>query len=168
VSNRRKSAALAKKTAEDNNRRAQKERRLRAAAEAAERRKFDAAEKDSNRKLLDGLMKLARRSWASLNRDERAESAYWSQQARTLIGNLKAAPCADCGHSFLACAMDFDHVRGVKLFTISSMLSAGVWWRGRFELLQSELTKCEVVCAVCHRIRTHNRKQYTRREPGIL
>jgi hypothetical protein len=63
---------------------------------------------------------------------------------------LKDAPCSDCGHKFPSVAMDFDHVRGSKVQSISSM---GSW--GRDKVL-AEIDKCELVCANCHRVRTHS------------
>ncbi len=45
--------------------------------------------------------------------------------------------------------MDFDHVRGKKLFNIAN---------GRYRTWKSviiEIAKCDLVCANCHRIRTH-------------
>lgn len=149
-------------------REARTEQRLKLEAVIAGKHRRSAALMEHRRAQLKPVLELARRNWQSLSPSERTDSAYWSQQARTLIGNLKMSPCADCGNSFMSCAMDFDHVRGTKLFSISSMLSAGVWWRGRFELLQREIEKCEVVCAVCHRIRTWNRKQISKRKIGDL
>jgi hypothetical protein len=64
---------------------------------------------------------------------------------------LKNAPCKDCGHIFPPCAMDFDHVRGVKMFEISRGLD-----KPRRAVID-EIAKCDLVCAVHHRIRTAER-----------
>lgn len=68
------------------------------------------------------------------------------------VDGLKAEPCTDCGHSFPSDAMDFDHVRGVKVANISDLLDGS---RAR---LDAELLKCELVCATCHRQREMNRR----------
>lgn len=74
-----------------------------------------------------------------------------SAEKRALIRALKDRPCAECGRSFPTEAMDFDHVRGRKKFTISG--------GGKHTLAEmlSEVAKCEVVCACCHRVRTTSR-----------
>jgi hypothetical protein len=61
------------------------------------------------------------------------------------------AGCADCGYNQYACALDFDHVRGEKLFDLSR--SKDKSW----SLVSEEIAKCEVVCAICHRVRTFKR-----------
>lgn len=66
---------------------------------------------------------------------------------------LKNAPCADCGFQFASVAMDFDHVHGVKTAGIAQM---GSWSR---EKVLTEIAKCELVCANCHRTRTHTRDE---------
>lgn len=67
------------------------------------------------------------------------------------IDNFKRVPCADCGNIFPTVCMDFDHVRGRKLYNIANMKSQ------RWELVEAEIAKCDVICSNCHRIRTHNR-----------
>lgn len=68
---------------------------------------------------------------------------------------IKAAPCSDCGNCFPTCCMDFDHREGtVKKFNVGSMF-AHHYSR---ELIETEIEKCELVCANCHRIRTQKRK----------
>ena len=68
---------------------------------------------------------------------------------------LKSKPCTDCGNRFPVCCMDFDHHKGDnKSYNIGSMF-AHHYSR---ELIQTELDKCDLVCANCHRIRTRNRK----------
>lgn len=71
---------------------------------------------------------------------------------RSFIQQMKSGPCADCGQVFPPEVMDFDHV-GPKRFNISS----GVRAKG-IVALREELAQCQVVCAVCHRIRTARRR----------
>lgn len=77
------------------------------------------------------------------NRDE-ARAAM-----RQFLNEVKNVPCADCGVKYPPYVMDFDHL-GDKEFNISngSMSLAKV---------KAEIEKCEVVCANCHRVRTHTR-----------
>jgi len=65
----------------------------------------------------------------------------------------KDRPCLDCHGVFPSVAMDFDHVRGVKLFNLSGSGS-------KYPLSEvlAEIEKCEVVCANCHRVRTAVRR----------
>jgi hypothetical protein len=70
------------------------------------------------------------------------------------INEKKDNPCTDCGIKYHRWAMEFDHVRGAKEFAISQARS-----EVSLEKLKAELAKCELVCANCHRIRTHARRQ---------
>ena len=75
--------------------------------------------------------------------------AGYRKYFRARLAELKAGPCSDCGQCFPPCAMDFDHRPGeVKLFKISSALSRPE------NVLMAEVSKCDLVCANCHRIRT--------------
>lgn len=68
---------------------------------------------------------------------------------------LKSKPCIDCGGVFPICCMDFDHrEESKKSYNIGSMF-AHHYSR---ELIQTEVDKCDLVCANCHRIRTRNRR----------
>jgi hypothetical protein len=49
--------------------------------------------------------------------------------------------------------MDFDHVRGEKLFNIGQTLSVAM------PKFLTEISKCDIVCANCHRIRTNKNKE---------
>ena len=80
------------------------------------------------------------------------------QKARTdanrqLIADIKNVPCADCGGVFPPCVMDFDHVSDDKTRGVAQMMSHSL------EVILEEISKCEIVCANCHAIRTHERKQ---------
>jgi hypothetical protein len=50
--------------------------------------------------------------------------------------------------------MDFDHVSGDKLDDICGMRMRAV----SREAIAIEIAKCELVCATCHRARTHARR----------
>ena len=72
---------------------------------------------------------------------------------RAIIAEAKNVPCKDCTGRFPTCVMDFDHVSGIKVKDVSSMIT-----HSPTPELLAEIKKCEVVCANCHRVRTHNRR----------
>jgi hypothetical protein len=51
--------------------------------------------------------------------------------------------------------MDFDHISGEKIGIISAMVNEPHHYS--WDALLAEIAKCEIVCANCHRVRTHNR-----------
>ena len=64
--------------------------------------------------------------------------------------------CADCGYADHPHALDFDHLPGTeKLYSIGSGWAGSAPW----DKVLAEIEKCEVVCANCHRIRTHERRR---------
>lgn len=70
---------------------------------------------------------------------------------KRLVNEVKAYPCQDCGQTYPHYVMDLDH-RSDKVRNISDAL----WWStGR---LITEIMKCDLVCANCHRERTHQRR----------
>jgi hypothetical protein len=81
----------------------------------------------------------------------RKSSFKYREKNRVLIDDyLKNHSCVDCGESDYE-VLDFDHIRGAKLNNVSEMLSYSQ------EKLIIEISKCEVVCANCHRRRTNRR-----------
>lgn len=76
-----------------------------------------------------------------------------------IVSDAKDKPCCDCGHRFPRYVMDLDHVRGVKKFNISCVSSMCLR-KGIVEMLKKEIAKCDVVCANCHRVRTHESNRY--------
>ena len=73
---------------------------------------------------------------------------------------LKAHPCVDCGESDPV-VLHFDHVRGVKMMTISAAIT-----RGTLAALFQEIDKCEVRCANCHLRRHAIEKKFYRVRMG--
>lgn len=85
-----------------------------------------------------------------------AEKAAWTQARNRRAERLrkwKDVPCKDCGNKFPPECMDFDHLGEDKTGHVS------VLNRTRSEaVVLAEIAKCDIVCANCHRIRTHQRK----------
>jgi hypothetical protein len=71
---------------------------------------------------------------------------------RQWLDGMKDKPRMDCGGSFPPACMEFDHVRGKKLFCIGPSL------RLTQQRVLTEIAKCDLVCANCHRIRTQQRR----------
>lgn len=84
---------------------------------------------------------------------EKARHAACRLRKRRMLQDIKLSRgCADCGYNAHAEALDFDHVRGEKSFTISECTGKG------YDKLLAEVEKCDVVCANCHRVRTKERR----------
>lgn len=80
---------------------------------------------------------------------QRAKEYVWS----VLIGS----ECVDCGESD-PIVLEFDHVRGQKLGAISVMVCNGLG----VEKISSEIDKCDIRCANCHRRVTAKRDNFWR------
>ena len=64
-------------------------------------------------------------------------------------------PCTDCSSLYPPYVMQFDHLPGfVKRNAVAVLSSEGV----SIQTLKDEIAKCELVCANCHAIRTHERR----------
>ena len=66
--------------------------------------------------------------------------------------DLLGGKCIDCGYSAHLAALDFDHVNPkTKKHSIAKLLDTDI----DYEVLMTEVYKCVIRCANCHRIRTH-------------
>lgn len=102
--------------------------------------------------------RLRQKEWYQKNKTQvKAASKIARSKIRTAINELKNAPCTDCNKSYPFYVMDFDHVRGKKEFDISDLTRVASNWNK----IISEVNKCELVCANCHRERTFNRNATT-------
>lgn len=92
-----------------------------------------------------------RRWWSSLSPERKA--------AKNAVANARATRirrwldfykveqgCIDCGFNAHPAALDFDHVAGKKLLNVCNAKSVAQ--------AQSEIEKCVVRCANCHRIKS--------------
>jgi hypothetical protein len=94
--------------------------------------------------------------------DSNARAAYRQTQKKAelyaVVNALKEdRGCDDCHQKFHPYAMDFDHKEGaVKVSCISMMINQ----RFPIETILAEIEKCDLVCAVCHRMRTLARRGF--------
>ena len=90
------------------------------------------------------------RNYPMIRRRRIAYATTARLKQRALIIKLKSKRCADCHHRFPWYVMDFDHVRGKKLFDMSRLMAKVI----AVQRVLAEAAKCDVVCSNCHRIRT--------------
>jgi hypothetical protein len=114
-----------------------------------------------HRRRRDGLQSICKRCRKVLDhalyerrRGTRTPSRMWEQGRAAWLVSLKAGrPCTDCRRTYAPQVMQWDHLPGsLKLGNISTDLRG----RSRQEILD-EISKCELVCANCHAIRTFKR-----------
>jgi hypothetical protein len=109
----------------------------------------------------------ARRQWRKMNPQKDSEaSKRWrlanyeawhkihlrrTQRVADRLNEFKKGPCTDCNVQYPPYVMDFDHVRGEKIFNVARMKGHSL------EALKAEIAKCDLVCSNCHRERTQSR-----------
>jgi len=76
-----------------------------------------------------------------------------------LLSEFKSRPCLDCGNTYPPYVMDFDHTRGEKVSEVGVLVTRGA----SVSRILAEIDKCDIVCANCHRIRTHTRREERKR-----
>ena len=75
------------------------------------------------------------------------ESSRSNARVRAYVDSLKVSPCVDCNRSFPPVCMDFDHRPGEeKVRDVSKCKTVAQ--------AADEISKCDLVCANCHRLRT--------------
>ena len=85
----------------------------------------------------------------------RRKRAVVAERTLFLLEFLRAHPCLDCGESD-PLVLEFDH-RGNKMFCVGKGLRDRNW-----QSVLDEISKCDVVCANCHRRRTALRGGFAR------
>jgi hypothetical protein len=107
----------------------------------------------TEQKRVSGLA--ATKAWQERNPDRvKASSKQRLDERIAAIGEIKLQRgCEEptcVGYPNHPAALDFDHVRGEKLYNVAKMAAGYSWAK-----ILVEIEKCDVVCANCHRIRTH-------------
>ena len=99
-------------------------------------------------------------------RDHREDYILWATRqtqqkykAQTALVDqyLQTHPCVDCGEHDIV-LLEFDHVAGDKVKDVASMLGRRSW-----RMIHDEIAKCDVRCVNCHRRRTAERFNWSKR-----
>ena len=81
------------------------------------------------------------------------------RELRAWLFEQKVGPCQDCGGQFKPWQMDFDHRDPVqKTMEVSAMVGK----RMSKDRILTEIAKCDLICANCHRDRTYRRQRWDR------
>lgn len=89
----------------------------------------------------------------SINKKAREKSA----SVKRFVDTIKTTcGCVDCGYNARAIALDFDHLPEFEKTQIVAHCKT-------IRRAVEEIEKCEVVCAVCHRIRGEDRGTFGHR-----
>lgn len=124
----------------------------------ADRRRWADRNKATRVRLQQQWFRNSPKGRATYRRGQQNKAARIAKQ-RALVDAIKVERgCVDCGYNSHPRALDFDHLGDDKTDGVSRLVSL---LRPIDEIL-AEIAKCEVVCANCHRIRTHERLQYTK------
>lgn len=91
-------------------------------------------------------LKTCKDCWNGGHMTKHKERVIWMR-------SFKEAPCTDCGGIFPPPAMEWDHVRGIKYKAVAAMLLHSK------DKILAEIAKCDLVCANCHRMRTHFQRE---------
>lgn len=88
--------------------------------------------------------------------DYKQKSTERRASMRRFVQAVKSYPCTDCNLDWPYYVMQFDHLdSSLKVDDVSSIITN----RGSWEKVVNEIMKCDLVCANCHFIRTHERNQ---------
>lgn len=79
----------------------------------------------------------------------RKASRKFFNKKRDMLHKAKDKPCESCGIKYPPYVMDLHHVED-KTKSINK-----IWASGSISALESEIKKCIVLCANCHRIHHH-------------
>lgn len=102
------------------------------------------------------------RKWYAQNKAKQMERTAKQKKKRAreiqifLCEYLTEHPCS-CGEDDIV-VMDFDHVRGEKIFDLSQAATLCV----SQQKLEEEIAKCDVLCRNCHHRRHAHEKQWYR------
>lgn len=108
--------------------------------------------------------KEASRRWYLKNRETHMRRVMERSAAlrKEVYDYKEMNPCQDCGKKYPHPVMEFDHVRGEKVSNVGDILNRN---HSRAQMW-TEIDKCDLVCANCHRLRTHSRMKAKKKKKG--
>jgi hypothetical protein len=118
------------------------------AKDAASMDKFTVAESGPSIECKPEIIPLTKDEWESLTRDRRT---IWRKRAHVNSIKLERG-CSECGFDEAPAALSFHHTSPeIKKMSVSDLVNQG----HSYETIDNEISKCELLCANCHRIREY-------------
>lgn len=101
---------------------------------------------------------LRQKQYTDKNRKKINNQKLYRRQTHTnrkkLLEYLQNHPCVDCGETDVI-VLEFDHLSDKKYNVARLVATSSTWTK-----IETEIRKCEVVCANCHRRRTAKKFNY--------
>ena len=116
---------------------------------------LDKARPDGLNSQCKDCKRVVQRNWYVKNKARhianvaRRRRAAETELIRRILEYLRCHPCVDCGETNPV-LLEFDHVRGRKLNSVCDLSRRGSGWAK----IEAEISKCEVRCCRCHRLKT--------------
>jgi len=95
-----------------------------------------------------------RNYWKNRSSDFRKSRVGLKNSKKLFLSRVKSNPCTDCGRIFIVEVMTYDHSPGLKSYSIFQLANHPT---ASLDKLISEISKCDLVCVGCHRLRTESR-----------
>ena len=90
------------------------------------------------------------RKWRKSSKYKDGRTALLEKRRQFIRGLKTEKPCADCGITYLYYVLDFHHVKKRNFsITVTHSINA----------IKKEVENCVLICANCHRIRTHGKEK---------
>lgn len=85
----------------------------------------------------------------------RIKNKTYREKVREYVRTQKeSGPCMDCGVSYPYYVMEYDHIEDNKIRSVAKITS-----NGSMDQVIKEITKCDLICSNCHKVRTWERIQ---------
>ena len=111
----------------------------------------------SNSGLRSNCKECARASksnWQQANREATSlRTKKRRDDIKIRLAESKKNPCVDCGVTLHSSLMHYDHISDDKSMPVTQVATQTLSWDRTME----EIAKCELLCVVCHGVRTWNR-----------
>ena len=89
--------------------------------------------------------------YKDIEKRRRTQEAFRIRNKLKVLEYLEGHPCIDCGNSN-PIVLEFDHrIPSEKSFAVGRAVNGS---HRSWKLIKSEIDKCDVRCANCHKIRT--------------
>ena len=115
----------------------------------------DANRPDGKRSNCKDCARVSKAAWHERHKAaDKSKTQIQRAAVKEYVTSRKGTPCVDCGSRYHHSLMDFDHIDPSKKRGSVSRVANETH---SVRITEEEIDKCELVCCMCHRVRTWNR-----------